>query len=99
VNGREFYLRQLRDMKLSAVIEDWDTGLLRQYARMCAHALARAHARSGDAAMIAGYMGSGQTFDDAVGEFATEYASQNRSDYRAFLSAIRGGRIQVMVEE
>jgi hypothetical protein len=49
--------------------------------------------------MIAGYMGSGQTFDDAVGEFATEYASQNRSDYRAFLSAIRGGRIQVMVEE
>ena len=99
VNGREFYLRQLRDMKLSAVIEDWDTGLLRQYARMCAHALARAHARSGDAAMIAGYMGSGQTFDDAVGEFATEYASQNRSDYRAFLSAIREGRIQVMVED
>ncbi|KJK15124.1 hypothetical protein UB46_37900 [Burkholderiaceae bacterium 16] len=99
VNGREFYVRQLRDMKLSAVIEDWDTGLLRQYARMCAHALARAHARSGDAAVIAGYMGSGQSFDDAVGEFATEYASQNRSDYRAFLSAIREGRIPVMVED
>ena len=99
VNGREFYVRQLRDMKLSAVIEDWDTGLLRQYARMCAHALARAHARSGDAAVIAGYMGSGQSFDDAVGEFATEYASQNRSDYRAFLSAIREGRITVMVED
>ncbi|MDF3883558.1 DUF2252 domain-containing protein [Cupriavidus basilensis] len=99
VNGREFYVRQLRDMKLSAVIEDWDTGLLRQYARMCAHALARAHARSGDAAVIAGYMGSGQSFDDAVGEFATEYAAQNRSDYRAFLSAIREGRITVMVED
>jgi len=97
-NGRDFYIRQLRDMKLSAVIEDWDTGMLRQYGRMCAHALARAHARSGDAAMIAGYMGTGQTFDDAICEFATEYCSQNRSDYRAFIAAIREGRIKVMVE-
>ena len=53
------YVRQLRDMKMSAIIEDWDTRTLRQYGRMCAHALARAHARSGDAAMISGYMGSG----------------------------------------
>ncbi len=74
-NGRDFYIRQLRDMKLSAIIEDFDMGMMRQYARMCAHALARAHARSGDAAMMAGYMGSGQTFDDAVGEFAIEYGS------------------------
>ena len=59
-NGRDFYVRQLRDMKISAIIEDWDTAMLRQYARMCAHALARAHARSGDAAMISGYMGSGR---------------------------------------
>jgi len=97
-NGRDFYMRQLRDMKLSAVIEDWDMGMLRQYGRMCAHALARAHARSGDAAMIAGYMGSGQTFDDAICEFATEYCSQNRNDFRAFIGAIREGRIKVMVE-
>ena len=98
-NGRHFYVRQLRDMKLSAVIEDWDTGLLRQYARMCAHALARAHARSGDAAMMAGYMGSGQTFCDAIGEFAVEYSDQNRSDYRAFLQAIRERRIEALVED
>jgi uncharacterized protein (DUF2252 family) len=98
-NGRDFYLRQLRDMKMSAVIEDWDTGLLRQYARMCAHALARAHARSGDAAMIAAYMGSGQTFDDAITEFATEYNSQNRRDYREFVRAIREGRIQARIED
>ena len=98
-NGRDFYIRQLRDMKLSAVIEDWDIGMLRQYGRMCAHALARAHARSGDAAMIAGYMGSGHTFDDAISEFATEYCSQNRSDYRAFVSAIREGRIKAMVDD
>ncbi|MEM5341401.1 DUF2252 domain-containing protein [Paraburkholderia azotifigens] len=98
-NGRDFYLRQLRDMKMSVVIEDWDTGMLRQYARMCAHALARAHARSGDAAMIAGYMGSGQTFDDAITEFATEYSSQNRRDYREFIRAIREGRITARTDE
>lgn len=97
-NGRDVYIRQLRDMKMSAIIEDWDTAALRQYARMCAHALARAHARTGDAAMIAGYMGSGQTFDDAIGEFAVEYADQNRADYRAFVAAIREGRIPVIVE-
>ncbi|MFC0574535.1 DUF2252 domain-containing protein [Paraburkholderia solisilvae] len=99
MNGRDFYVRQLRDMKLSAIIEDWDTAILRQYARMCAHALCRAHARSGDAAMIAGYMGAGRTFDDAICEFATEYSSQNRSDYRAFVRAIREGRINAQIED
>jgi len=98
-SGRDFYVRQLRDMKISAIIDDWDAGILRQYGRMCAHALARAHARSGDAAMMAGYMGSGRTFDDAIGEFAFEYASQNQSDYRAFIKAIREGRIKAQVED
>jgi uncharacterized protein (DUF2252 family) len=97
-NGRDVYVRQLRDMKISAVIEDWDTVTLRYYARMCAHALARAHARSGDAAMMSGYMGSGQTFDDAIGEFAIEYSDQNRSDYRAFIKAIRDKHIEAIVE-
>jgi uncharacterized protein (DUF2252 family) len=96
--GRDFYVRQLRDMKMSVVIEGSDAELLRHYARMCAHALARAHARSGDAAMMSGYMGSGQTFDDAIGEFAVEYADQNRRDYRAFINAIREGRISATVE-
>lgn len=98
MNGRHFYIRQLRDMKMSAIIEDWDAGLLRQYGRMCAHALARAHARSGDPVAIAGYMGSGQTFEDAVGEFATEYSQQNRRDHREFLKAIRSGRIEAVIE-
>jgi predicted alpha/beta hydrolase len=65
---------------------------------MCAHTLARAHARSGDAAMIAGYMGSGQTFDDAITEFATDYSSQNRRDYRALIQAIREGRVEAAPE-
>lgn len=98
LKGRDYYVRQLRDMKLSAIIEDWDTGVLRQYGRMCAHALARAHARSGDAAMIHGYMGSAQTFDDAIGEFSVEYSDQNRNDYRAFVQAVREKRIDVIVE-
>jgi len=97
-HGGHAYVRQLRDMKMSAVIEDWDTPILRQYGRMCAQALARAHARSGDAAMIAGYMGSGQAFDDAIGEFAVEYGDQARSDYRAFVQAIRDKRIEAIVE-
>jgi uncharacterized protein (DUF2252 family) len=97
-DGRHYYLRQLRDMKMSAIIEDWDVALLRAYARMCAHALARAHARSGDAAVISGYMGSGGTLDDAIGEFAVDYSDQNRGDYRTFVRAVREGRIKAIAE-
>jgi hypothetical protein len=98
LNGRDAYVRQLRDMKVSAVVEGADIKLLRNYARMCAHALARAYARSGDAAMISGYMGSAQTSDDAIGEFAVEYADQNSKDYGAFVRAIREKRIEATVE-
>ena len=97
-NGRDFYVRQLRDMKISALVEGFDVDMLRDYTKLCAWALARAHARSGDAGMIAGYMGSNTSFDDAVCEFATEYADQNQRDYRAFIRAIREGRIQVIAE-
>ena len=62
-NGRHFYVRQLRDMKTSAIIEDFDAADLRSYGRVCGWALARAHARSGDAAKIAGYMGTSGVFD------------------------------------
>jgi uncharacterized protein (DUF2252 family) len=96
--GRDVYVRQLRDVKMSVVIEGADTGLLRHYGRMCAHALARAHARSGDAAMMSGYMGSGRSFDDAVGEFAVEYADPNRRDFREFTQAIRDGRVKARAE-
>lgn len=95
---RHFYVRQLRDLKMSAIVEAMDFGLLRQYGRMCAHALARAHARSGDAALIAGYVGSGEMMDDAIADFAVAYSDQNRADYRAFVKAVRQGRIDVIVE-
>jgi uncharacterized protein (DUF2252 family) len=97
--GTDGYIRQLRDVKATAVVEDWDFKDLRAYGRMCAWALARAHARSGDAAKIAGYMGSNSTFDDAVCEFAVEYADQNQRDYRAFIKAVREGRIKVVTED
>ncbi len=96
--GRHFYIRQLRDGKISAIIEDWDTRLLRAYGRMCAHALARAHARAGDAASIAGYLGSGQVMDDAVTEFSVDYADQNQTDHRAFVRAIRRGEIKATTD-
>jgi uncharacterized protein (DUF2252 family) len=98
VNGRDLYVRQLRDMKLSAIIEDWDDAILRVYGKLCAWALAKAHARSGDAAQIAGYIGSSSRFDDAITEFAVEYADQNERDYRAFIKAVREGRIQAVAE-
>ena len=97
-NDRDYYLRPLRDVKISAIIEDWDFTRLRMYRRTCAWALARAHARSGDAVRIAGYLGSNSTFDDAVCEFAVEYADQNQRDYRAFIKAVREGRIKVITE-
>jgi uncharacterized protein (DUF2252 family) len=97
-NKRHFYLRQLRDSKISAVVEGFDFDLMQGYAGLCAWALARAHARSGDPAMIAGYMGASPTFDDAIGEFAMEYADQNQRDYRRFIAAIKGGRIPTQVD-
>jgi uncharacterized protein (DUF2252 family) len=98
LNGRHYYLRQLRDAKISAVVEGFDLGLMQGYAGLCAWALARAHARSGDAAMIAGYMGASETFDDAVGEFAMEYADQNERDYRGFVTAVKEGRIEAIAD-
>ena len=94
----DFYLRQLRDMKISAIVEGWDLDTLETYGKMCARALARAHARSGDAAGISGYMGSSETFDEAICEFSVEYADQNQRDYRAFVKAVRNGRIKALVE-
>jgi hypothetical protein len=97
-DGRDRYVRQLRDMKISAIIEDFDAGDLRAYGRVCGWALARAHARSGDAAMIAGYMGASEIFDDAIAEFAVEYADQAHKDHRAFVKAVRQGRIEAALE-
>jgi len=69
-----------------------------RYAEWCGWALARAHAKSGDGAMISGYLGNSGRFDDAMARFALAYADQNERDHRALLKAIRAGRITVRRE-
>ena len=98
VSGNHFYVRQLRDMKISSVIEDFDAADLRAHGRICGWTLARAHARSGDPAMISGYVGSSETFDNAICEFAVQYADQAQRDHHTFVKAIREGRIKAKVE-
>jgi uncharacterized protein (DUF2252 family) len=93
--GRDFYFRQLWDMKGSV-----DTTTLRKpgmafYGMLCARILARAHARSGDSIAIAAYLGTSDTFDGAIADFAEAYADQNERDYAAFKAAIAERRITV----
>jgi uncharacterized protein (DUF2252 family) len=96
--GRSYYLRQLRDMKGAAHIDLMSQEDLAEYAGFCAWALARAHARSGDAARITGYLGKGYRFDQAVADFAIAYADQNEADYTVFKKAVRAGRLHADVE-
>lgn len=91
---RHFYVRQLNDAKIKPVVELMKPVNLKNYARLTGHALARAHARSGDAAVLAGYMGKGEAFEEAITQFAADYADQNERDHAALLAAIRSGRIE-----
>ncbi|GGO45071.1 DUF2252 domain-containing protein [Streptomyces lasiicapitis] len=91
--GRAYYWRQLRDMKGSLDLTTVDPAELHAYARLCGTALARAHARSGDRIAIAAYLGTTDTFDRAIAEFALRYVSQNTRDYEALRGAISAGII------
>ena len=93
--GHEFYVRQLRDMKGSAVIETMPPARLARYGEICGVTLARAHARGGDAAKIAGYLGDDDTFDRALEDFAVAYADQNEADYAEFSEAADEQRVAV----
>ncbi|QTJ67889.1 DUF2252 domain-containing protein [Rhodococcus sp. ZPP] len=90
---RDFYVRQLRDGKGSAVVETMKPDLMTMYGRLCARVLAYAHARAGDRFAIAGYLGSGEHFDKALAAFAETYADQNERDHTALRKAIDDGRI------
>ncbi|HET6496217.1 MAG TPA: DUF2252 domain-containing protein [Thermoleophilia bacterium] len=92
-SGIHFYWRQLHDMKGSADIDTMDPQHLTTYAGLCGWTLAHAHARAGDAIAISGYLGSSETFDSALTEFAHLYADQNERDYKAFTAAIDSGVI------
>lgn len=95
---RYFYIRQLKDPRLAAIGTEIEAGSLPFYARLCGRTLARAHARSGDAAMISGYLGDGDSFDEAIAAFAMAYANQTIEDHEAFIAAIEAGRIQAAPE-
>ncbi|KAA1000542.1 DUF2252 domain-containing protein [Paraburkholderia panacisoli] len=98
--GRQFYFRQLRDMKVSADVERFDSPLLKGYARFCGWTLARAHAKAGGKAVeIAAYLGSGEQFAQALTEYAFAYAEQNEKDYRVFIKACRSGEIEARSDE
>jgi uncharacterized protein (DUF2252 family) len=97
--GYDFFVRQLRDMKFSAPIEGLSAVQLKRYAKMCGWTLARAHAKSGDASTISGYLGKSGTFDQALGEFAVAYADQNAQDHAALVKAVSSGRVEALVEE
>ncbi|WP_194814749.1 DUF2252 domain-containing protein [Nocardia sp. XZ_19_385] len=91
---RHYYVRQLRDMKGSVVLEEMPVPVLTAYAELCGATLARAHARSGDRVAIAAYLGGGDVFDNAIAEFALAYADQTLADHQTMLDAIESGRIK-----
>ncbi|HEY2628554.1 MAG TPA: DUF2252 domain-containing protein [Usitatibacter sp.] len=97
-HGIDFYVRQLRDMKFSAPLERGTREQFKHYANLCGWTLARAHAKSGDAAAISGYLGKSDRFDLAIGRFASAYADQTERDHAALVKAIRSGRIESLQE-
>jgi uncharacterized protein (DUF2252 family) len=95
---RDFYVRQLRDGKLSAGIEAMTAAGMRAYGELCGWTLARAHARSGDRIAIAAYLGQSAVFDQAIAEFAAAYADQNERDHQALTAAVTSGRVTASTE-
>jgi uncharacterized protein (DUF2252 family) len=97
--GRHFFIRQLRDIKISMRVETFGKVEMIAYADWCGQALALSHSRSGDAAMLSGYMGKSDTFDTAIAGFSFAYADQNETDYASLKQAIKDGKIEARYEE
>ncbi len=95
---RHFFIRQLSDAKIKPVIEIMKKTNLKGYAQLCGVALARAHARSGDAAVLSGYMGKSTVFEDALADFSVAYADQNERDHANLVAAVRKGKIEAYSE-
>ena len=93
-NRRDFYVRQLRDMKMSVDVSNMNRSSLTIYGILCGQTLARAHAKTGAAARIAGYLGSSDVFDKAIRRYAVDYANQAEQDYEAFRKAAAAGVVR-----
>ncbi|TMD56366.1 MAG: DUF2252 domain-containing protein, partial [Chloroflexi bacterium] len=89
LGSNDYYIRQLRDMKLTVDIETLTEDGFNEYCRFCGWALARAHARAGNSAQISGYLGKSDVFDRAIATFAETYADQTERDYAAFVAAVQ----------
>src|SRR5271166_1609203 len=96
--GKQFNVRQLRDAKIKPLVETFDNDLLMVYAKACGFVLARAHAKAGDSATIAGYLGGSGQFDEAMGDFSLTYADQAERDHAALKAAVRKGKITAYQE-
>jgi uncharacterized protein (DUF2252 family) len=96
---RDFFIRQLRDIKISIRVETFGVTEMDLYATWCGRALALSHARSGNSATLSGYMGKSDSFDRAIASFSTAYADQNESDHAALERAVRQGTVQAVFEE
>ena len=92
-------MRQLSDAKFKPVIEIMKPQNLLAYATVCGWALARAHARSGDAAVLTGYLGNSSAFEEAIVDFSVAYADQNERDHAALVTAVRSGRVEARLVE
>jgi uncharacterized protein (DUF2252 family) len=96
-SGHDYYVRQFRDMKGSVNLDAMTATGFASYAAVCGQTLARAHARSGEAALISGYLGGGTRFDEAITAFAAAYAVQNDRDHAALATAVETGRIAAVM--
>jgi hypothetical protein len=95
---RHFYVRQLRDVKIEFAVETFGPAQMIIFARCCGYSLALSHARSGDPAVISGYLGKGDAFDKALAAFSVAYADQNERDHAALKRAIGRGNVKAAFE-
>ena len=98
IEGRPYYVRQMKNMKGGVVVDSMGVEELGCYALACGGLLARAHARDGEPALIAGYCGASSVLGEALADWAEAYAGQNASDHAAFVKAIKSGRIKAITE-
>ena len=91
--------RQLRDVKIKLAVETFAADRMTLFTQFCGHSMALSHARSGDAAMISGYLGKSDTFDKAIATFSVAYADQNESDHACVKKAAQAGKLEVLIEQ
>ena len=99
MGGHHYFIRQLKDIKISIRVETFGASEMELYATWCGRALALSHARSGNSLMLSGYMGKSDTFDQALAAFAVAYAEQNERDHTALDRAVRKGEVKAVFEE